>query len=145
VELLSACLECCTSLKTLLLLLLFMSVRWGYVSELRPPTGLLFIPQMIRVWRASIEWYWNRRTLRKLYQWYLVHHKSHMGYRGANPGLRGESPGKSPAPLVPRISPAVMRVLWRMVQTSAVTGILFSFLALWEISAEAMMRLGRWQ
>jgi hypothetical protein len=29
------------------LLLLFMSVGWHYVSELRPSTGLLFIPQMM--------------------------------------------------------------------------------------------------
>jgi hypothetical protein len=29
------------------LLLLFMSMGWNYVSELWPPTGLLFIPQMI--------------------------------------------------------------------------------------------------
>jgi hypothetical protein len=29
-----------------LLLLLFMSMGWEYVSELRPPTGLLFIPEV---------------------------------------------------------------------------------------------------
>jgi hypothetical protein len=27
------------------LLLLFMSMGWDYVSELRPPTGILFIPK----------------------------------------------------------------------------------------------------
>jgi hypothetical protein len=26
---------------------MFMSMGWDYVSELRPPTGLLFIPQVI--------------------------------------------------------------------------------------------------
>jgi hypothetical protein len=31
------------------LLFLFMPMWWGYVSELRPPTGLLFIPQVIMV------------------------------------------------------------------------------------------------
>jgi hypothetical protein len=34
---------------------LFMSVGWEYVSELRPPTGLLFTPQVIHEYRA----WWN--------------------------------------------------------------------------------------
>jgi hypothetical protein len=38
-----------------------------YVPELRPRTGLLFIPQMIYDWKTTVEWYWqgNRRTRRK--------------------------------------------------------------------------------
>jgi hypothetical protein len=43
---------------------------WDYVSELGPSTNqLYFIPQMIWVWRATVEWYWQgeiRRIRRKL-------------------------------------------------------------------------------
>jgi hypothetical protein len=28
-------------------MMIFMSMEWDYVSELRPPTSLLFIPQVI--------------------------------------------------------------------------------------------------
>jgi hypothetical protein len=50
--------------------LLLKSRRWDYVSELGPPTSqLYFIPQMIWVWTATVEWYWQgeiRRIRRKL-------------------------------------------------------------------------------
>jgi hypothetical protein len=32
------------------------------MSELQRPTGLLSIPQMIWVWRATVEWYWQGKT-----------------------------------------------------------------------------------
>jgi hypothetical protein len=44
------------------LFLLIISVGWDYVSELQPPTSLLFIPKMIWVWRATAEWYWHGKT-----------------------------------------------------------------------------------
>jgi hypothetical protein len=33
-----------------------MSMGWDCVSELRPPTGLLLIPQVIWTWKAMVEW-----------------------------------------------------------------------------------------
>jgi hypothetical protein len=50
--------------------MLFMSVLmgWDYVSELRPPAGLLFVPHMIYKYGAMVEWYLtgeNWRTLGK--------------------------------------------------------------------------------
>jgi hypothetical protein len=49
-------------------LLLFMSMKWDRVCELRPHTGLFFIPQTIYEYGVS-RWHdidtWNRRTLRK--------------------------------------------------------------------------------
>jgi hypothetical protein len=35
---------------------------WDYVSELLPLTDTLFIPQMIWVWGATVEWYWQGKT-----------------------------------------------------------------------------------
>jgi hypothetical protein len=49
------------------LLLLFMSTGWDYVSELRPLTGLLFIPQVIYEYGATVEWYWQEK-LKELWQ-----------------------------------------------------------------------------
>jgi hypothetical protein len=47
----------------LLLLLLFMSMGWDYISELRPLTGLLFIPQMTKkTCRIMVEWYQQWKT-----------------------------------------------------------------------------------
>jgi hypothetical protein len=42
--------------------MLFMSMGWDYFSELRPPTGLLFIPQMIFDYRKRR---WNDMDRRK--------------------------------------------------------------------------------
>jgi hypothetical protein len=50
--------EVVSSFKTLL----FMSMEWDYVSELRPLMGLLFIPQTIYEWRARVEWHWQDKT-----------------------------------------------------------------------------------
>jgi hypothetical protein len=36
-----------------------MSIGWDYVSELRPPKGVLFFPQMIYEYGALVEWYWQ--------------------------------------------------------------------------------------
>jgi hypothetical protein len=35
---------------------------WDYVSELLPLTDILYIPQMIRIWRARVEWRWRDKT-----------------------------------------------------------------------------------
>jgi hypothetical protein len=35
---------------------------WDYVTELRPPTGLLFIPQMIYEYGDPVVWYWQEKT-----------------------------------------------------------------------------------
>jgi hypothetical protein len=35
---------------------------WDYVSELLPLTDILFIPQMVWVWRATVECYWQGKT-----------------------------------------------------------------------------------
>jgi hypothetical protein len=42
--------------------MLFGSMGWDHVSEVQPQTGLLFIPQMIYVWGAMVEWYWQGKT-----------------------------------------------------------------------------------
>jgi hypothetical protein len=59
-----------------------MLVGRDYVSELRPPTGLLFIPQMIY---ESGEQRWNdidsgkpRRSERNLPKFHFDNQKSHM-------------------------------------------------------------------
>jgi hypothetical protein len=36
-----------------------MSMKQGDVSELRPPTGLLFIPHDVWIRRAVVEYYWQ--------------------------------------------------------------------------------------
>jgi hypothetical protein len=36
-----------------------MSIRWDHVSELQPSTDILSFPRCIRVWRATLEWYWQ--------------------------------------------------------------------------------------
>jgi hypothetical protein len=41
--------------------MLFMSTGWDYVSELRPPTGLLFIPKIYE-YRATVGWYSQVKT-----------------------------------------------------------------------------------
>jgi hypothetical protein len=79
-----------------LVTVLFMSVGWNYVSELWPPTGLLFIPQVIlvSVWRLG-EWYWQRKTVevkKNLSQCHFVPYKSHIDRPSANLGLHGERP-----------------------------------------------------
>jgi hypothetical protein len=61
--------------------MLFMSMKWDYVSKLRPVMGLLFIPQY-----KCGEPQWNDinrenwRTRRKNLSRHSVHHKSHMDW-----------------------------------------------------------------
>jgi hypothetical protein len=64
-----------------LLLLLLISMKWDYVSELRPSLGLLFIPQVILVTTATVEWTdsWKPKSSEKnLSQFHFVHHTSHV-------------------------------------------------------------------
>jgi hypothetical protein len=48
-----------TSWNTMMMMVIFVSMRWGYVFELRPPPGLLFIPQVMykneEPWRNDID------------------------------------------------------------------------------------------
>jgi hypothetical protein len=39
-----------------------MSMGWDYISELRPPTGLLFILRWYIKNRVMVEWYWQGKT-----------------------------------------------------------------------------------
>jgi hypothetical protein len=67
---------------------------WDYVYERRPPTDLVFIPQVIYEYAGPIEWYWQGKlnnSEKYLSQYQLVHHKSHMDWTGRNPDLRGNS------------------------------------------------------
>jgi hypothetical protein len=61
---------------------MFMSMGWVYVSELRPPTGLFFIPQMIyeygELWWIDIDRGKLKNLEKILSQCHFVHHKSHM-------------------------------------------------------------------
>jgi hypothetical protein len=63
-------------------------------SELWPPAGLLFIPQ-IYDWKATVEWYWreNRRTRRKTCPSATLSTTNPTWTDlGVNPGLCGERP-----------------------------------------------------
>jgi hypothetical protein len=48
--------------RILLLLFMFISMEWDYVSEMWPPTGLLFIPRWYMSIKAMAEWYWQGET-----------------------------------------------------------------------------------
>jgi hypothetical protein len=72
---------------------MFLFTRWDYVCELRPPTGLLLIPQMIYAYGEAR---WNdtdrgkpKKSERNLSQWHFVHYRSHMDWTGHQPGPPG--------------------------------------------------------
>jgi hypothetical protein len=70
-------------------ILLFMSMGWDCV-ELRPPMGLVFIPQKMRVWRAAVELYRQGKTEnseRNLSRCHCVRHKSHTDWPEREPRL----------------------------------------------------------
>jgi hypothetical protein len=78
------------------MLLLFMSIGRDYVSELRPPTGQLFISQMIHEY---VEPRWNDidrgkpKTSEKILPSAILSTINLIWTKpGANPGLRGERP-----------------------------------------------------
>jgi hypothetical protein len=69
---------------------------WGYVSELRPPMGLLFIPQVIHECGGP-RWNdidtWNKRSRRKTCPSATLSTTNPTGNDPcANPGLRNERP-----------------------------------------------------
>jgi hypothetical protein len=75
---------------------LFMSMGWDDVSELRPQTGLLFIPQVIY---ENGEPRWNdidrvkaKNSDKNMSQCHLVNHKSHMEWLGREIGPSLRSP-----------------------------------------------------
>jgi hypothetical protein len=75
---------------------LLMSMGWDCVSDLRPPTGLLFILQMVVYMNMEgdggmILAVQNRRSWTKnLSQFHFVHHKSHTDWaRIQNSAVRG--------------------------------------------------------
>jgi hypothetical protein len=69
---------------------LFMSVGWDCVSELWPPTGPLFVPQMIDEYGEPR---WNdfdrakpKNSEKSPFQCHFVHHKSYMDWPGRKSG-----------------------------------------------------------
>jgi hypothetical protein len=65
-------------------MLLFLSMEWDYISELWPPTGLLFIPQMIYEYGElrlnDIDRRKPKNSEKNLSQCHFVRHKSHMDW-----------------------------------------------------------------
>jgi hypothetical protein len=66
-------------------LLLFISMVWDDVPELRPPTGLLSTPQVIYLFGEPR---WNdtdrgklKNSEKSLFQRHFVRHKSHMDWQ----------------------------------------------------------------
>jgi hypothetical protein len=77
----------------------FSPWRWGGSStQAWMPTyvSILRIAQMMWVWRATVEWYFDKgkwkNSEKNPSQCHFVHPKSHMVWPGAKPGLRGERP-----------------------------------------------------
>jgi hypothetical protein len=71
-------------------MLAFVSIGCDYVSELRPPTGLLFMPWMLYEYGETR---WNdidrgkpNNSEKNFSQCHFVHHKSHTDRHGREPG-----------------------------------------------------------
>jgi hypothetical protein len=79
-------------------LFMFMSMEWDYVSELRTPAGILFVPQTVQ--HMSKEHWWNdidrRKPRNSEKETFRVPHLSFINStwvkQGANQGFRGEMP-----------------------------------------------------
>jgi hypothetical protein len=68
----------------------FMSIGWGYVSDLRPPTGPFFIPQVIYEY-GELQWNYTERIKSKnCHSATLSTTNPTWIDSGANPGLRGD-------------------------------------------------------
>jgi hypothetical protein len=63
------------------MLLLFMSIWWDNVSELRPLASLLFIPQMIYEY-GEPRWNYVDRGKPKNLECHFVHHRFNMNWPG---------------------------------------------------------------
>jgi hypothetical protein len=77
------------SLDVSVLLLLFMSGKRDSVSELQPPKGLFFIPQVIHEYEEprwnDIERRQPKSSETNLSHSHFVYHKSHTDWRGREP------------------------------------------------------------
>jgi hypothetical protein len=71
-------------------IMMFMSMVWDYVSELRPPTGLLFIPPSDIM--STVEWYQHGKIekleIKTCLSAILFITNPIRNNPGANPGLR---------------------------------------------------------
>jgi hypothetical protein len=68
--------------------LLFLSMGWDYVSELRPSLAYCSFPDDIRLWKSTVEWHWQGETDgfgEKLYQRHFVHHRSQFEHEPGAP------------------------------------------------------------
>jgi hypothetical protein len=72
-----------------------MLMGWDFLSELPPPIGLLFIPQMIYVsmdsWRNCTDKKKTKEIRKNLSQCWLVHQKSQMDWPKCKPGREDET------------------------------------------------------
>jgi hypothetical protein len=98
------------------LFILFMSMGWDLVSELRLPAVCCSAPDGIWEWRATVEWYWQEKPeeLRgNLSQCHFVRYTSHMDWPGANPGLSGEGPAGYIAVYAENLAKQIIQIMLR--------------------------------